>query len=196
MKIKLPFSTKELQPTSMKSFFSFKKRVAYRFAKLWRKLQYAKFFLFKNAEFDQGYLLEFLELKLTMMGIYFAKFGIVIDVDRKKQVHTIWQARKHLQNYINSSDIILARGQKKFIEKYGVPYELGDMITKPCDNGGEQLLGWKVASPKNLTAEQEKEVNDYWHSECFNFEKENKYSEEQLKQFWKIFSKNLCTWWD
>ena len=182
---------------SLKTFFNFKERTQYRLHRLWRNWQYAKFFLFKNAEFDQGYLFEFMELKLTMMGLYFAKFGIVVKEAQRKQVRTIWQARKHLQNYLNASEIVYERGQKKFIEKYGVRHEYGDMVTKPCEDGVMvQFLGWKVASPAGLTPEQEQEVNDFWHKECNSFEYEYNYSNDQLKKFWKVFYKNVRHWWD
>lgn len=70
-----------------------RKNFKYKLFKLWKKSQYKKF-LKNNFEFDFSSILDFLELKLTIMGLYFAKFGIIVREDRVKQVRSIWKTRQ------------------------------------------------------------------------------------------------------
>lgn len=60
-------------------------KIKYRLFKIWKKQQYKKFLKEANWDFDHSSITSFLELKLTIMGLYFAKFGIVVDEDRKSR---------------------------------------------------------------------------------------------------------------
>jgi len=159
-------------------------KIKYKLFKFWKNRQYRKFLKESNWEFDHSSITNFLELKLTIMGLYFAKFGIVIDDDRKKQVHTIWQTRKYLRNYQNAFDIVEEQCQKKFVEKYGCRYEC-ELTTDDhylCINCSSKI-------------ENKEEAKAYWNS-LDEFKLEYEYQQDQLKKVFDSMQNNMMTWWD
>jgi len=165
----------------------------YKLYKKWVKFQYIKFILSdKNSDWDFYALLNLNIKKLTMMGLYFAKWGVVIDVERKKQVRTIWQARHYLLNTVNAYDIIEKRAQKEITEKYGSPFKYGEMITESKKNGDYIFKGFILDSPK-VEPDKEKEVRDLYHSYT---KKEYPFMDENVKKAFEVISSNIFTWWD
>lgn len=164
-------------------------KIKYRLFKIWKNRQYKKFLKEANWDFDHSSITSFLELKLTIMGLYFAKFGIVVDEDRKKQVHTIWQARKYLRNYQNSFDWAQKQCQKKFREKYGCDYEIR-MFTTPKDSK-TSFLNFECISP----VENKEEAEQYWLS-LKEWDIEYNRDREQLKLAFEYMQEHMRTWWD
>lgn len=166
-----------------------KERLDYKLFKIWKNRKYKKFLKDENWEFDHSSITSFLDLKLTIMGLYFAKFGIVIDEDRKKQVHTIWQARKYLRNYLNAFDWAQKQCQKKFRDRYGCDYEV-KMFTVPRDDE-TSYLHFECASK----VENKEEAEKYWFSLK---ERDIEYNREreQLKKAFDQIYEHIGSWWD
>lgn len=171
----------------------------YKLFNLWRKYRYIKFVLsHNNMEWDDSGWVELNILKLTMMGLYFAKFGVIIDEEKKLQVRTIWKTRKALLDYQNSFDYCYAKGQEKFKEKYGVPYETGDMVWEPSSThlNASEFKGIHVVSPKCNSWEEEKKISDYFHTDCFKIMDEYEREREVLKIALDTIYDKLKFWWD
>lgn len=166
------------------------KSLKYSLFKLWKNRQYKKFLKNENWEFDHSSITSFLELKLTVMGLYFAKFGITVDETRKHQVRTIWQARKHIKNYVNAFNIVEERCQKKFIEKYGCRHELELRFENVGDKKYTELV---IDCISNVPDKEEAEA--FWSS-LDVFTMEYTYGKEQLKLAFDIIHEHLQGWWD
>lgn len=164
-------------------------KIKYKLFKIWKKQQYKKFLKESNWDFDHCSITSFLELKLTIMGLYFAKFGIVINEDRKKQVRTIWQARKYLRNYQNSFDWAQKQCQKKFRDKYGCDYEV-KMFTAPKDEKTSYLHFECISQVEN-----KEEAEEYWFS-LKEHDIEYNREREQLKKAFDQIYEHIGSWWD
>lgn len=166
-----------------------KERLDYKRFKMWKNRKYKNFLKNENYEFDHSSITSFLDLKLTAMGLYFAKFGHVIDEDRKKQIRSIWQARKYLRNYQNSFDWAQKQCQKKFRDKYGCDYEVKTFFVSRDDK--TSYLHFKCVSQ----VENKEEAEEYWLSlkECdIEYNRER----EQLKKAFDQIYEHIGSWWD
>jgi len=161
-----------------------------------RKIQYFKFFMFHNAEYDQCFLVEILILKLTFMGLQFAKFGVIIDEERRKQVHSIWETRKRLKKFNNAFEILYEQASKKFKEKYGFAYE-SEMIWEDKNDGSDcsEYKGSKIIAPVPITVEQSNEMEEYFR-EAFPFEAEYNLEKQMINEACELIKENIFGWWD
>lgn len=166
-----------------------KEKIEYKLFKIWKNRKYKKFLKDENWEFDHSSITSFLDLKLTIMGLYFAKFGNVVDEDRKKQVHTIWQARKYLRNYLNAFEWSEEQCQKKFREKYNCDYKF-EMVSTPRDKL-TSYIDFKCTSQ----VEDKEEAEKYWNS-LKDWELEDQREREQLKKAFDYIHEHIGSWWD
>ena len=81
------------------------KKIKYWAFKKWKKKQYRLFMKESNWDFDHSSITDFLYLKLTIMGLQFAKYGVVIREDNVKMIRQIWETRRSLARYNNAGDI-------------------------------------------------------------------------------------------
>lgn len=163
--------------------------IKYELFKIWKKQQYKKFLKEQNWDFDHSSITQFLDLKLTIMGLYFAKFGIVVDEDRKQQVHTIWQTRKYLRNYENAFDITYEQCQKQFREKYGTDYKY-EFEYKQNTNKTFSVTGKMISDVVNR-----EEAELYWKS-LKHWDREEAFIQENLKKVFVNLNTHMRTWWD
>jgi hypothetical protein len=172
--------------------------------KWYRRLKYFKFFWFDNYEFDHVYFIKLMILKLTFMGLQFAKFGVIIDEDRKEQVKTIWLARKYLKKYLNSFEELEKLASKKFKEKYGFEYSSSmEMIECPNKLIMETIehpykltkVRFRLETPFSMSLIEEEKAQDYYYSFC-NGEKIYELEQEYLLKAFKIIQEKLSFWWD
>ncbi len=164
-------------------------KINYKLFKLWKKKQYKKFFKESNWDFDHSSITFFLELKLTIMGLQFAKFGIVVEEDRKKQVRSIWQARKYIKNYINAFDWAQEYCQNIFREKYNCDYTYRMFLT-PYDKN-MSTLNFECTSK----VENKEDADDFWKS-LNELGVEYDRERDQLKKAFDYIFENIFSWWD
>ena len=166
----------------------------YKMFNAWKLKQYMKFLRKENYDFDWGSIIDMNILKLTMMGLQFAKFGVIVDEDRKKQVRTIWAARRELKNCRDAFDIVWVQAQRKFKEKYGFEFE-STFTWKALPNGMSQLEEAVPITPEPVSDEKAKEMSAYWDS-LFDLSDEWKLEKASLKKAFKIIAKHIFSWWD
>jgi hypothetical protein len=173
--------------------FSTLKYKWYRFTK---KISYIRWVFSKeNFDYDYASILNMLYFKLTKMGLHFARWGVVIDEDRKKQVRTIWKARNELRKAVNAGDIVYDTAMAKFKKKYGFPYE-SEMIWESDKEGKfSTLKGFKIIAPVRLTPEKEKEMQAFWYKH-YGHDMEDALQRKAIKEAFKIIQENIWTWWD
>ncbi len=178
----------------MKLMFPQFKTLKYKRFNWHRKIQYFKFFMFHNAEYDQCFLVDMLILKLTFMGLQFAKFGVIADKERKEQVHTIWETRKRLKKFNGAFDILYEKACKAFKEKYGFDY-ISEMIWESEGNGISKFEGLKIISPLPISKEQSEEMEEYFR-EKFPFEAEYELEKQMISEACELIKENIFGWWD
>ncbi len=167
----------------------------YKMFRLWKKYTYLKFCLGKqNYDYDWGSFIELNILKLTMMGLQFAKFGVVIDEDRKKQVRTIWEARRNLKKVINAWDITYDESQKMFKSIFGFEYH-SDCEFVDVPDTKYSTLKFNVITPTPVDEEQKKVIEDTWHG-IFSFGIEYEFQKKHLAMAFDVMKDNLFSWWD
>jgi len=146
------------------------------------------FILKRNREWDYGYFIEFQILKLTSMGLYFRKYSFIIE-DRKSIVRSIWKARKHLKNYINSSEILGLKAEKEILKKIGKPYNI-IVNTKKEPESIKTII-----SVENYSVEEE-EIAQSIYKSIAGIEVESEYQEVELISAFDIIKENIKNWWD
>ena len=154
----------------------------------WAYKQYKKFIKKDNYDFDFSSILTFLELKFTIMGLYFAKYGI--STENKKQARELWSARKDIKLYYNSFNEAYKHCQDTFFDKYKCKFET-KMRWTPDNNRNLLKLDIDVISP----VENKEEAEQFWNSlKIFNLEVglENKY----LNSLFTKIKDNIRGWWD
>lgn len=62
-----------------------------------QKRKYIRFFKKHHHEWDHGFFVDFLRMKLTAIGVYFFRFGV--HEANREIAHQAWMARKELKNY-------------------------------------------------------------------------------------------------
>lgn len=171
-----------------------KKNIDYKRFKIWKKRKYYRFIRKENYDFDWASIIDINILKFTIMGLQFAKFGVIIDEDRKKQVRTIWAARKELKTCRDAWEIVYNKAQKLFKEKYGFKFETKFEYIKRPDGMVELGESFPI-TPKLITLEEGREMVKYWH-EIFGGSDEYNLQKDSLKKAFKIIEKNIFHWWD
>ena len=142
-----------------------------------------------NWDFDHSSITDFLYLKLTMMGLQFAKYGVIIREDNVKMIRQIWEARRSLKRYNNAGDISQELCQTKFREKYGCDHEF-EITFKDVENNMRQL---EFACTSKV--EDPEEANKYWNS-LKVWDIEQAIESEALEKAMLLISQNLRCWWD
>ena len=165
-----------------------KSRLKWLLFRMWKKRKYKKFLKEDNWDFDFSSILYFLELKLTIMGTYFAKYGICVD--KKKQAHECWEARREIKRYFNAFDITYEQCQKEFIAKYGCKYEF-TMYSEPIEGSPLHSLEFRVISP----VEDKEEAEKFWHS-LKQHEREYEMQQKAKNKAFELIAKNIEGWWD
>lgn len=163
-------------------------RLKWTLFRLWKKRQYRKFLKERNWDFDFGSIFDFLELKLTIMGLEFAIFGRCVD--NRKQAHECWEARREIRRYDNAFDITYEACQKEFFEKYGCRYEF-KMYSEPVKGSPLRSLGFRVISP----VEDKEEAETFWQS-LKQHEREHEMKQRSKKKAFELIEKNIEGWWD
>jgi hypothetical protein len=146
-------------------------------------------------DWDQGYLINYLIIKYTSMGLYFAKFGIVIDKDRKEQVRYCWELRRELKKYTNAWDTANKLRLKDFKTKFGWTYDSEILFTPVKDMDGYTELNFKIIAPEGYTEEQKIIAEEYWHS-LYSIYKEEDIEQEALDKYGKLFVEYIRGLWD
>lgn len=165
-------------------------RIQYKLFKLWCKREYKKFLKERNWDFDHSSITEFLILKLTIMGIFIAKYGYTVPETRHPIVRNIWLARYYLCKYRDAFDIAENLCQSKFIERYGVKYET-EFYTTQSENGDYNTLNMKTVS----NVPDVEEATEYWRS-LDELRLADQIAKENLNKAFGIISEYLMTWWD
>lgn len=155
---------------------------------MWKKRQYRKFLKESNCDFDFASIFNFLELKLTVMGLTFAIFGR--RVDHKKQAHECWEARSEIKRYCNAFDITHEECQKEFFEKYGCKYEF-QILSTYIKETGLYSLDYRCSSP----VEDKEEAEKFWHS-LKQHERVYEMTQKARNKAFEIIAKNIEGWWD
>ena len=165
------------------------KKFKYCLFKKWKKKQYKEFLKESNWDFDHSSITDFLYLKLTMMGLQFAKYGVVIREDNVKMIRQIWEARRSLVRYNNAGDIAQELCQTKVREKYGCDYEC-EITFKDAEHNMRQL---EFSCTSKV--EDTKEADKYWSS-LKVWDVEQSIQSEALEKTMLLISQNLRGWWD
>lgn len=157
----------------------------YRQFKRWKKRQYKKFLRKSNFEFDWGSWVKLNILKLTMMGLQVAKFGVCVDEERIPQVRQIWAARRELKHVVNAFEITEAAAQKKFKERFGCEYV------------------YSLPTLGDVRSSMTPEMREYWKELAFTKDGQSSirltseaYQSEALHNALAIIEKWLFSWWD
>lgn len=167
-----------------------RRKIKYKLFTWHRRRVYRKFVSSHgNMEWDYSSVVNLLILKLTFMGLYFAKFGITTDEHRRQLVGSIWEARKNLKQSQRAFDIVEAEAQKAIIAKYGVPFKYGEAITKPRADGCTVFRGYEILSPIENVEEARKLYNSI-------ISKEHETEMSLVRSALEGISKSLWTWWD
>jgi hypothetical protein len=167
-----------------------KARIKYRFFQSRLNFLYIKFILKRNREWDYVYFLELIARKLTSMGLYFAKHGVVEREDRVKQVHEIWKTRKHINNVLNCTEILGKKADQLIFDKYKKHY-CSEIETEKNEDGNYSIK-LKITG---FLPEEEDDVEQLYRS-IAGIEAENKYQQEELKLAFESIQKNIFGWWD
>lgn len=78
-----------------------KKRIKFKLFYWWSLWQYYKFIASEeNTDWDYGSIIQFLILKLTIMGIKIAKYGSSTEAYSHPMIREMWQTRKYLKQSI------------------------------------------------------------------------------------------------
>jgi hypothetical protein len=169
--------------------------IKYRAFVRWCDRQYIKFIKKDNYDFDWCSIVDMNILKLTIMGLRFAKYGEIIDKDRKKQVRTIWAARRELKHVRDAFEINIAKAEKAFKEEFGFEYH-SKMVLTPCeDKPSMSVCTWELITPTPKTLEEITHIEKRWR-ELFPFESEWEFQKASLRKAHKIIEKNIWKWWD
>lgn len=154
---------------------------------LWQMFSYIKFALSgKNVDYDWSSIININILKLTMMGLQFAKYGVLENREKKNIVRTIWAARKQLCRCLASFDIAWNYHIRLFKSTFGdeLPENVEDYILNlSLSNNTEQL------------SVQEEKHRAYWYS-LPTWEREQEIRCASLSRALQIIEKNIFTWWD
>lgn len=163
-------------------------RLKWTLFRLWKKRQYRKFLKERNWDFDFSSIFDFLELKLTVMGLEFAIFGRCVD--NRKQAHECWEARREIKRYYNAFDIVEAECQKEFFEKYGCRYDF-QILSNYIKETGLYSLDYECISP----VEDKKEAEEFWYS-LKQHEREYEMQQKAKNKAFELIAKNIEGWWD
>jgi hypothetical protein len=168
----------------------------YKWYRLTKKISYIRWVFSKeNFDYDYAGILNMLYFKLTKMGMYFARWGVTIDTERKKQVRTIWQARNEIRKAVDAWDIVYDNARAKFQKKYGFPYE-SELIWESDKEGKfSTLKGVKLIAPLRVTPEKEEEMHAYWRKHSAHG-MEDALQRKAIKEAFRIIQENIWTWWD
>jgi hypothetical protein len=148
------------------------------------------FRIFKsNREWDYGHFVKFQILKLTSMGIYFNKHSFIDSEEKKNIVRSIWKARKHLSNFINSSEILGLKAEKEILKRIGKPYKLVIKYNNDKESPNS------IISIENYSLEEENIANLMYKS-IAGLEIESEYQEAELRKAFEIIKDNIRNWWD
>lgn len=142
-----------------------------------------------NWDFDHSSITDFLYLKLTIMGLQFAKYGVVIREDNVKMIRQIWETRRSLARYNNAGDIAEELCQVKFREKYGCDYE-SEITFKDIEHNM-----WRLEFSCTSKVDDPKEADEYWSS-LKVWDVEQDIETEALEKAMLLISQNLRGWWD
>lgn len=141
--------------------------------RIWKYFRYQKF-LKLNAEFDWEYLIDMMVLKLTLMGLEFAKFGV--SADRRKMVRSIWAARKQLKRVIDAYVIAEESGQRRFEARYGKKFQHSAEMPQEDSQRAEEIR--------------------FWYKECNPLNTEDVIQKEALHKAFLLIEASLFEWWD
>lgn len=168
----------------------------FKWFKITKKIAYIRWVLSsENFDYDYSSILNMLYFKLTRMGLYFARWGIVVDEERKKQVRTIWKARREIGKAVDAWDIIYDRAMDKFQKRYGFPYSSEMMWESDKEGKFATLKGYKLIAPLHLTPEKEEEMHEFWRKHS-SIDAESDLQRKAIKEAFKIIQENIWTWWD
>jgi hypothetical protein len=159
----------------------------------WR-IKKAWFVFFTDRDWDQGYLIDYLILKYTSMGLYFARHGLIIDEERKKQVHECWELRKYLKRYSNAFDIVHAKQQKEFKDKFGWEHK-SELIFGEINEKGYGEITFKEIIPEGISEEDKKASKEWWNKTCTSLD-EYTYQNTALDKYSSLFVKYIHGLWD
>lgn len=170
-----------------------KRPLKYRCFLWWQKRQYKKQLKNFNFEWDFVSIVDFMIFKLTMMGLYYAKYGICAD--HKKQAHQIWETRKYFNNYRDADDWAEEQCQKKFRKQFGCDFELKMEFveTGTKDHKGRPLYTAIFSCQSDVPDKPlALEVWDSykWHDVSYQRMKDSK------KKAFQNMEKYLENWWD
>ena len=143
----------------------------------------------RNKEWDYSHFIELQIAKLTSMGVYFKNHTLIIQEDSRKIVRSIWKARKHLKNFINSSEILGIKADNEIFKRIGKPYKIVVDIKK------ETELINSIISIEDYSLEEE-EIAKLMYKSIAGPEEESKYQETELKNAFNIIKENITNWWD
>ena len=105
--------------------------------KVYWKQKLARYIIKEYQPWDQTYLMEYLILKFTFMGLYFVKFGICEE--SKKQAHDCWMMRKHIKEYQSFRDKADAMKEALFLKEFGFPYAPTYDLVSYTDGMGQKI---------------------------------------------------------
>ena len=171
----------------------YKDLLKYRCFLRWQRRQYKKRLKDFNFEWDSVSIVDFMIFKLTMMGLYYAKYGICVD--HKKQTHQIWETRKYFKNYRDAEDWAEEQCQRKFRKQFGCDFELKMEFveTGTKDHKGRPLYTAVFSCQSDVPDKQlALEVWDSykWHDVSYQRMKASK------KKAFQNMEKYLENWWD
>ncbi len=153
----------------------------YKIFKLKKKWLYVKTVL-SQTDYDWESLIQLLIFKLTMMGLQFAKFSFVCEESRKKQVRTIWEARRNLKRCLAAEDIGWEYAEKQMKKL------LKDKF-KSIEDFLDVIAAREVVDKGELTAEEDKVLHEVlYRSDIIR--------RESVKKAFKIINANIFNWWD
>lgn len=99
----------------------------YTYSNVFRKMRYAFDYSPHCSIWDMSDLIDYLIVKLTIMGVYHGgRFSHVLYY--KQKMHSIWQARKMLIEAINADDIYDLAKNRSFQEKYHININYLDLL--------------------------------------------------------------------
>lgn len=178
-------------------FRSLKKNFRYKLFKSWKKKQYMNFIRKGNYDFDWGSVVDINILKLTMMGLQFAKFGVIVDEERVPQIRSIWAARREFKHCKNAFEIIYGQAKRKFFAKHGFEY-ISEMTFEPSQEKGpgwSNYVGEKLITPASVSEETKQEALKYWDS-IYSYNDDYDLQKESLGKAFAIMQEHLFSWWD
>lgn len=170
-----------------------KRSLKYRCFLWWQKRQYKKQLKNFNFEWDFVSIVDFMIFKLTMMGLYYAKYGICAD--HKKQAHQIWETRKYFNNYRDAEDWAEEQCQKKFRKQFGCDFELKMEFveTGTKDHRGQSLYTAVFSCASDVPDKQlALEVWDSYKQHDVAVKRTNQSKRKAFQNLEKYFE----NWWD